>query len=178
MDFSEHISNDIIQFCIIQIDRDIHNLLLYRCVNKTLKYLIDNLLANLSMRELKSIHSIQDLAYMISNGHRAFYIKTLKNNYTKHTYHYVVNCKYKHCYNYHHDDNDGGEYMSLIFYDGMIINISKYSKHSDIIITIGNSKSWVNRSDNLGICLLSVNLIVGSNIANYKKNKLVVNNLL
>ena len=149
MDFTESLSSDLIAYHILLCDRSIHTVILCRQVSKYLKNIVDDIFTR--TEESVNISRFKDVKEIVENictGYRHIRLKSIFNSNLS-TYHYIVNYTYKTFYNYHQEDQYGGESLGITFYDGTSINIFKYSKHSPITIHLGSYMSCSYKLNNM-----------------------------
>jgi hypothetical protein len=176
MDFVNYIPPDLVRYHILQLDRNIHTLIMCRSVCVDLKYLIDEIIKSFKLSSsIKLMKSLKDFITPICEGCRIICITmpNQSNGADANTYHYIVNDKYSRQYNYHLANRYGSESLRLICYDGLIINLFK--DDADIIITIGGSPSCQYSFPAQYRGSASISVVLDSPIALYKKKPLSLN---
>lgn len=141
MDFTNYIPSDLLRCYVLQLDRNIHTIIMCRSVSKLLKSIIDEIIKSFKFSSsVKLMKSLSDFITPICRGRRIIRIKTCHPSMgIVNTYHYIVNNKYTCNYNYHLANQHGGESLRLICYDGLLINIFRESDAA--VIIVGGSHS-------------------------------------
>jgi hypothetical protein len=136
MDFTDYVINDIIKYYILSIERDVHYLVMCKCVNKRLYICVQDILKSLIYFNKFGNQSIKVSMNPILSGYRTICLLS-KNRLgmLQTTYHYIVNSYYDCKYNYHLDLQNGIETLRLTCYDGLILILTKYGHSFTINIT-------------------------------------------
>ena len=172
MDFTIAIIDDIIKYYILSIERDIHNLIMCKSVNKRLYTIVSEILSSCyffkNFSNAECVH--QSIAPILSGFRTICLISKNKDEQIQTTYHYIVNAHYECKYNYHFGDQYGIEYLRIICYDGTILLLSCYN--SNMIITLCSCMSCFYKLDKLNTQYIDLKIISGSLESRYYQKPL------
>ena len=175
MDFTNHIPSDLLRHYILQLDRNIHNIIMCRSVSKLLKSIIDEIIKSFKFSSsVKLMKSLNNFITPICGGRRVIRIKIRdpSTGIVVNTYHYIVNNKYTCNYNYHLANQHGGESLRLICYDGLLINIFRESDAA--VIIVGGSHSCQYTIAGHGSDSYDISFLLDSPIAKYEQKILTL----
>jgi hypothetical protein len=171
MDFTKAIVDDIIKYYILSIGRDVHHLIMCKSVNKILYKIVSDILSSCSFfKNFSTYECIHQSIGPILSGFRTLCLVSKDNDQLQTTYHYIVNASYECRYNYHLDQQHGGEYLRLICYDGTIFMLN--CVNSNMTITIGSCMSCFYKLDKLNTQYIDIKIVSGTLESRYYQTPL------